>query len=285
MGKKIQNLYADEQILFNHFYEEYPEPTTYVPHSHDVCELLLLKKGDAHYTTRGRKYKLREDDLIFARPSEIHDIVPQKSSPYERYNILFDEKTLPFDIWKKIPADTDVINFHNVRSVLELFERMDYYRSRLEGAALKVALTASVQEIYVNIVLEMETAKNENKYIQTNDVVCRAIAYIDENLTTLTDIEEVASALFITKSHLHHLFMRHLRISPKKYIVQKRLTLAQREIALGARPTEICRMCGFTDYSAFYRAYRSHFGKSPSNKSDNATLTIDGITHYHSSDE
>ena len=135
-----------------------------------------------------------------------------------------------------------------------------------------------VQEIFVNIMMEMKSAKEENDYVQTNDIVCRAITYMEENLTTLYGMEEVASALFITKSHLHHLFVRHMGITPKKYILTKRLAMAHREISAGGKPTEVYRFCGFADYSAFYRAYRTHFKKSPSDKVTNATITLGDIT-------
>ena len=279
MEQNFFNHYADEQILFRHSLVVNPPKDVYKPHSHNICELLLFKRGDVKYITRGRQYQLKEDDLVFSRPLEIHDIQPATGVPYERYNILFDEKTLPFDIWSKFPENLDIISFRNVHSVLSLFEKMDYYRQRLDGAELKLVLTALTQEIFVNIMIEMESAKTENDYVQTNDIVCRAISYIEENLTTLSGIEEVAAALFITKSHLHHLFIRHMGITPKKYILTKRLALAHREISAGGKPTDVYRFCGFADYSVFYRAYRSHFGKSPSDKSGNTTIISDGFTY------
>ena len=285
MEKDYQNMYADEQILFNHALWTAPVSKVFKPHCHNICELLLFKRGNARYATRGREYRLQEDDLVFSRPSEIHEILIKNDAPYERYNILFDEKTLPFDIWEKIPMGLDVISFRNVHSVLNLFEKMDHYRKLLDGPELKLVLTALIQEIFVNIMLEMQSAKTKNNFVQTNDIICAAISYIDEHLTTLSGIEEVAGALFITKSHLHHLFMRYMKVTPKKYIIAKRLALAQKALSAGAKPTEVYQACGFSDYSAFYRTYRSHFGKSPSNKMESGTITLDGITYAPSSQQ
>jgi AraC-like DNA-binding protein len=86
---------------------------------------------------------------------------------------------------------------------------------------------------------------------------------------TLDGIDEICNELFITKSHLHHLFMKHLNITPKKYITSKRLAMAQREISFGAKPTDVYVKCGFSDYSTFYRAYKNQFGRPPSEKGDN----------------
>lgn len=100
-------------------------------------------------------------------------------------------------------------------------------------------------------------------YTKVNPLVYRAAEYIDENLLSLTGVDEVCSKLFVTKSHLYHLFNEYLNISPKKYIMHKKLTFAKREIYLGKKATEVCVKCGFSDYSAFYRAYKKHFGCSP----------------------
>jgi AraC-like DNA-binding protein len=96
---------------------------------------------------------------------------------------------------------------------------------------------------------------------------------------TLKNIDEICGELFITKSHLHHLFIKHLNITPKKYITSRRLAVAQREISLGAKPTEVSVRCGFTDYSTFYRAYKKLFGHPPSDKEySEHTVVIHDIT-------
>jgi AraC-like DNA-binding protein len=82
-------------------------------------------------------------------------------------------------------------------------------------------------------------------------------------LLTLQGLDEICNELFITKSHLHHLFMEQMGVSPKKYVMEKRLELAHRELTLGAKATEIYAACGFADYSSFFRAYKKHFGHSP----------------------
>lgn len=128
-------------------------------------------------------------------------------------------------------------------------------------------LTNLLQEICINVLLETKKAK-ETLYSQTNPIVAQAIAHIERHLLTLTGIEEICRELFITKSHLHHLFIKHLGITPKKYILSKRLAMAQRQISFGAKSTDVYLKCGFGDYSAFYRAYKSQFGYAPSEKGD-----------------
>ena len=60
--------------------------------------------------------------------------------------------------------------------------------------------------------------------------------------------------------------MKHLKVSPKQYILSKQLSLAQRELRAGAAPTEIYMNCGFADYSTFFKAYKRTFGHAPSDE-------------------
>ena len=105
-------------------------------------------------------------------------------------------------------------------------------------------------------------------------LIVEQIDYIEKNLLTLNDIEEIAKELYITKSHLHHLFIKHLKMPPKKYITIKRLTIAKRELYSGAKATDVCAKCGFADYSAFYRAYKKQFGHSPA---DISSISYTGL--------
>ncbi|MBE6611371.1 MAG: AraC family transcriptional regulator [Ruminococcaceae bacterium] len=258
--------YRNEFIIFDHSVNPSPRPEEYYPHSHDICELIFFKTGDISYTVDGRRYKLSRNNVVLTRPFDIHSIDVDGSEDYERYNVCFDIKKLPFDIFSKIPIGLDVLNFDGNQSVVNLFEKMDFYCDRLQGDDLSRMLTHLIEEIFINIILEAESA-GANTFTQTNTIVCAAIAYIEKNLLTLRSVEEISRELYITKSHLHHLFIKHLQISPKRYITAKRLALAQREICSGGKPTEVCLECGFADYSAFYRAYVAHFGKKPSDKS------------------
>ncbi|MBQ9086972.1 MAG: helix-turn-helix transcriptional regulator [Clostridia bacterium] len=257
--------YADETLSYNHAVKSRQSQEDYLPHSHDVFELIFLKRGNMTYTVDGQRYRLQCDDLVISRPFDIHCLHVEGQEDYERYNILFDESVSPFPFYERIPRSVNVVHFRNHLAVTQLFDKMDFYCDRLEGKERKQMLTNLIQEVLVRVMLEADSAK-ESQYTPANVLVCAAISYIDDHLLTLGSIEEICRELYITKSHLHHLFAEHLGISPKKYVTHKRLALAQREIASGGRPTEVCVKCGFSDYSAFYRAYRSRFGRKPSER-------------------
>ena len=94
--------------------------------------------------------------------------------------------------------------------------------------------------------------------------------YIHAHLLSITDIDEICNALGISKSYLHRIFVQELGTTPKRYISQHRLNLAQWEISTGIKATSIYDKYGFSDYSAFYRAFSKQFGYAPSDTRQSA---------------
>ena len=52
-------------------------------------------------------------------------------------------------------------------------------------------------------------------------------------------------------------------MSIHKYVLEKRLILANKKIRQSVNPTVAASECGFADYSGFYRQYKKMFGVSP----------------------
>ena len=238
------------------------------PHTHDVCEILFLKKGTPKYFVEGKNYRLGKNCLVLSRAGDRHKIYFDEPGSYDRYNILYDEKKLPFDLYSKIPANVDIINFDGNSVVCDLFKKTDYYYEHFEGEKLGKLLSGIVEEIFFNISIAIEENSATNISASANPLITAALGFIEENLTSNLSIDIICEKLYITKSHLHHLFISHLQISPKKYILSKRLNLAKKAIRSGQRPIEACMQSGFSDYSTFYRDYKNFFGHCPSEELD-----------------
>jgi AraC-like DNA-binding protein len=52
-------------------------------------------------------------------------------------------------------------------------------------------------------------------------------------------------------------------ISVYRYIMIKRLLMARQLLAAGEPAGQVCANCGFSDYTSFYRAFKTEYGISP----------------------
>ena len=91
----------------------------------------------------------------------------------------------------------------------------------------------------------------------------KILSYINRNLTLIKSVEDIANALFFSKSYIMHLFKSELREGVMQYVRNKKILLAHQKIRKGEKPTEIYTECGFSNYPSFYRAYCAYFGTSP----------------------
>ena len=271
----IHSQYENGDFIYNHITKKNHSRDDYSPHFHDVYELVFVKSGAVSYIVDGRKYALCPDSLVISRPGDIHCIcIEDTKCEYERYNILFSEKSLSSRVYEKIPKNVNVIDFNRGNTVKAIFSKMEYYSKALEKEELKSILPSLTEEVLFNVLIELSDSGNAS-YTELDSTMQRAVRYIDDNLFTITDLEEICNNVYVTKSHLHHLFIKHLKITPKKYILAKRLAFARREIHMGAKVTDLYSKCGFSDYSSFFRAYKSHFGTSPSKTDKSDVITTE----------
>ncbi len=260
--------YKDSRILYNHAVVT-PENLrgNFDMHSHDICELIYIIKGNVSGYIGAKEYKYPKGSLVIFRANIPHKILINDDSAYERYNILFDEKILANKIFDEIPEDIDVINISGNNFIEELFRKLDYYCKNFSGKNLKILINHIVEEIVFNITLFNKEDTNKG-LMSVNNIINQAVEYIEDNYTNDITLDDICKKLFVNRSHLHHLFNEYIQMSPKKYINSKRLAKARNLLRTGIIPTEAYHMCGFSDYATFYRNYVSNFGYPPSLEED-----------------
>ena len=279
MGTTIYTKYSDNAIMINHLTKIGEDAKVRLPHAHDVFEMILFKRGRVSYIIDGASFELSPNDLIITRPNDVHAVDIDPTVEYERYNVLFDASMLPFEFSEKLPHSIHVIPMDNNKTVKELFKKTDIYAENLKKDELKAVMHSLICEAAVNLLLECKgLSPAESRKLGAT--VQKAIDYIDQRIFTDLSVEGICRDLFVTKSHLHHVFKNELGTTPKKYITEKRLILAKREINAGEKPTEVYIKLGFPDYSTFFRAYKKHFGVTPSSRiySSRKIMTYENTT-------
>ena len=90
------------------------------------------------------------------------------------------------------------------------------------------------------------------------------IEYINKHLCEDISVEAIAKKMNVSPSTLTHSFKKDMNISVYRYILKKRLILAQQKILDGEPSQKAALDCGFNDYSGFYKQYKKSFGVAPS---------------------
>ena len=259
-NRKIVSMVVSDSISYNHQVLKNPDAEKFVYHTHDRFEIIFLIRGNMQYVAEGRCYDLEAGDLILTRPSVFHTIFPKDDSTYERYDAIIDEKLIDRGIRDKIPKNQHVFKFARDERIYELFSKLDTYYGRFEESEYAHLAFNVIEELIYNLTL----FDGAGEWGTVNPLIDKATSYILEHLDKIRGIDEISDALYVTKSHLHHIFIKYLRMTPAKYILSKRLLRAQKRILRGGKPTDVYTECGFEDYATFFRNYKKYFGYAPS---------------------
>ena len=265
--RKWKSICSDDNVICKYAAIDNPASLNFDFHTHDICEIIFLKKGNISAVCEEKVYKMQKNSLVIFRANVPHKIRIDENEVYERYNILFNENVIANGIFHKLPEDLFVINCTDNDTICDLFKKLDYYYDNFEGDDLNFIATNIIEEIIFNIFL-IPKENIQSSAATTHPLIREAMEYINEHYTEPITIDDICRKIGITKSHLHHLFMEHVNISPKRFINIKRISAAQGLIKMGERPSKIYLSCGFNDYGTFFRNYISYFGYAPSKKDE-----------------
>jgi len=97
-----------------------------------------------------------------------------------------------------------------------------------------------------------------------NPHIAEAIRLLNESAPYYLPTSEIARRIGISTRQLERLFQKHLKVSPKKFAIQQKLTKA-RNLLLQTEQSisEIALACGYESPSHFIRTYQNRFGVTP----------------------
>lgn len=250
---------------------QYPPFEPHVLHAHETCEIYCIYRGNGHYITEGTRHKFEHGKILLMRSGESHRADLTGDEPYARMVFHFHPEVVDsIDPERKLlrPFFDRPLGLHNVydRSVVaqtgiyELFRKMtlftgDHYKDCLHATSLLFAVLDELCTLF--------DAGLYNAPTQSAELMHDVVAYVNDNLTSPLSVEQICEKFYLSRGQLNRHFKSSTGTTVWDYIVTKRLMLAKAYLSDGMGAQEAARACGFTDYSAFYRAYLKKHGTSP----------------------
>ncbi|MEM9545192.1 MAG: AraC family transcriptional regulator [Bacteroidota bacterium] len=88
--------------------------------------------------------------------------------------------------------------------------------------------------------------------------------FIDTNYEKELKLEFLSHIRFTSKYHLLRLFKRYYGITPKQYLIEKRIEKSKELLSKGVSVSETCISVGFESIGSFSTLFKTKTGKSPS---------------------
>ena len=272
---------------FEAFYYNTASPEVIPPHEHNFHSILFFRQGHVTYDVNGIAYDLLPSDILLIPPEVVHQAVFKGSHQYKRMLLRlskpFMESIDPNGTLRKAFFSHDQ-NGKPVyllrRDTARIFTMMETLISEASLEKPLFSQMARAQIIRVLVMLNRALDENSNGGLEETrpqyEIVVQAATYINAHIETDLSLDSLADRLFVSKFHLSRLFKQYMHITCHQYIMERRLIAARRLINEGHPLREVCKRCGYSNYSAFYRAFRGYYGISPRDfgRDENGSLAV-----------
>ena len=247
-------------------------------HKHKQYELVFINSGaNMGYSINGSSYKVATNDIILVGSNINHHPIPNPTAVYDRIVIYINP-----DFVKSISKGDAMLwycfddPFRINRPVLHLKEdalapikstlrkleqscNVGSYGNEMLAQLYMTETLVLLNRIYMGV---EDDVLNDD--VVENKLIDNVLSYISENLTSELTLDILSERFFINKYHLLREFKKHVGYTVHNYIKIQRLTRSENIMREGQHPlADICHLCGFGDYSSFFRAFKGHFGMTP----------------------
>ena len=243
-------------------------------HAHEWMEIYYCISGHGTYLVEGQQYPLEAGDIFIMRAAEAHKLFLDPDTPKERIAIHFSPA-----LFAAVDTDGRLLRPFLERPLGQhnRFAAGDEATTRLRaafndfsfGAIPDVRLHLTARRLLFLTVLD-GIYQPEQTALPRRGLPGELVAYVNEHLFEDITVQSVADAFYRSRSQVERIFRDATGSSLWNYVTLKRLMAARAMIQRGESAGNACEVCGFSDYSAFYRLYRARFGHAP--REDAGTL-------------
>ena len=231
-------------------------PVVWEKHCHTQYEMISVLEGDISIMLEGRSYRLTKGQTVFVPPLYYHAVTANKQGTYRRVTALFALAAIPAVLHPHFREKDAALTVFSGRQNGEL---ASVCRERDRALYAPLGESLMIGLLYGDV-----QAAPDDTVAETDVFLQKIITYIDAHLCEKILLDDLALHTARSRSSVSHLFEEKMGITPKQYILQKKLALAHKLIDDGTPPTLAAMQVGYDNYSNFYRMYRKVFDTSPS---------------------
>lgn len=236
-------------------------------HTNSRALFMYVYSGTGSLVTKNHTYPLEERALILIAPGTYHYTMPEDPDRYMRsklilatskYTGITDLLSTNMDLKKifgrsvtyaKIPNDIH-------ESIEEIFR--DAARCKNIETDAPLLISCALRLLYYLNIYETESTVN------ATSTMSKAIQYINNNIYFDLTLDNICTAINVSKYHFCRQFKSQLGVTVMQYILKTRIILAMDElINTNAPVTQISEKLGFSSVSYFCQIFKTTIGCTP----------------------
>ena len=248
--------------IFSYYYNVKSSDYTFEGETHNFYELVYVDNGKLSNNVDGIDYILNEYDLMLFGPNQFHKqkVLGNKACSYLTINFsleISDPSLLlnrPFKVSREI---LDILNEFVKDSNTSIPYSGDLLICYLRQIIISLLQNNHIKEF-------IKPIGPVTKYFE-DELINEIIVYINQNVYSQISISDICDQFSVSRSSLQNIFKENLKIAPKKYINESKLSKSKLLIKENKNNiSTIALMLGFSSIHYFSRKFTQRYGITPS---------------------
>lgn len=219
-------------------------------HIHNAVEIAWMQKGSSTLKIEDRQYTIASGDVFIVFPNQVHSYTSFDSEEYLLY-VIPEAILKPYKKW--------LYNFESEKPIIKIYEESKLYFNNIEKEILfpnefsENIISAYCQALLGNTLRKLTLKKQGD----TKSTLNKIISFCAKNLSSELSLEILSKELYLSKSHISHLFSKNLGLTFKQYINTLRINEATHLLdSTDRKISDIAFSCGFSDIRTFNRVFK-----------------------------
>lgn len=279
MGEKIKSRFEEDSIslpagsVYMIRHNMAPLNGKVSLHYHDHYEAFFAVSGDILYNVEGYTYRMEPGHLLLIPPYRLHQPCIHSGHCSERIALRFSQE-LP----EKLNGKDHNIQWSGTENLpvqqycLEEPQRQEM-KTLLQKLLCEDKGNAYGKETVIHALLicffvllaraKLQQGKAKPEKSEMTATVREMAEYIEKNYKNPVTSRQLEKQFLKNYSQLSKEFKEEVGGSPYQYLLLKRLLNAEKLLKEGIPPRTAAEESGFSDYSNFFRQFRTMYGCAP----------------------
>ena len=226
----------------------------------DIVEIILIVKGSGFYLVDGKKYHVKENDLIIFDSYVAHEEHLSQETDLETICCALKNIYYKAEQVSLLPANVNPVfsldeHYETIHTFMKLILLMFQTNKQEEIQSVSQSL---INYIKLNLVANAKHLSEESLLIQ------KAKEYIELNYFEDINLELLADLTNLSSFYLSRQFKKEFHCSPVKYLIKRRIGEAQTLLQNTDKTvSSIANEVGFNNISHFQSTFKKMVGWTP----------------------